>query len=383
MNNRQGTTGRDRTRGALVQVGPGAAPTVRELAPRFVIWFQFVRGRAENSARSYAADLRIFLGFCDKAGLTWPGQVTFRHVEMYLAWLRHERGLKPSSVNRHLHALRAFWRWLIREGFALANPTVEVPSLPRPTRLPNYLSIPEQESVLTELAKDPTLLGRRDYALVATALLCGLRVSELATLKVEDVDWEAGVLRVIGKGNKQREAVIIPRLQRILREYLAEVRPALESRRRQGHLRRPKRTWHGEYKVDGRRVHFTTGTTDKRVAEALLAEHLAGLRFVQASPYLFLRAHERGSRFRAKTGEPSFATRVLYRIIRDRVSPILGRPVHPHMLRHSFASRLRERGADLLLIQEGLGHADIGTTTIYAHLTSGKQKAEIARYLEE
>jgi site-specific recombinase XerD len=373
---------------ALAPLGASGLLTLRDLVPRFLVWFKFVRQRADLTVASYGWDLRTFLDFCDRAGLSRPDQVTFRELEMYLGWLRHDRQVKPTSANRHLAAVRAFWKWLIREGHALGNPGADTSPLPTPKRLPSWLPIHEQERILGALAQDVTLLGRRDHAMIATFLLTGARCAEIATLRLDRLDLEAGTLRVIGKGNKERVAVVIPRLATILREYVEHVRPGLSVVRPRGHLRRqrtsgghPGPTWQAEYQVKGRKVSFSTGTTDKVVARARLTERLTGLAVQQASPYLFLRWHRRGSRFLAKDGL-AMTSRAVYRIVRDRLSKLLGRPIHPHMLRHSFASRLRERGAPLELISEALGHEQINTTMIYAHINSAKQRADVARFLE-
>jgi site-specific recombinase XerD len=375
---------------ALAPLGASSLLTLRDLTPRFLVWFKFVRERAPLTVDNYGFDLRTFCDFCDRAGLSRPDQVTFREIEMYLAWLRHERKAKPTTANRHLSALRTFWRWLIREGHALGNPAADTPSLPTPHRLPTWLPVHEQERILGALGQDVTLHGRRDHAMIATFLLTGLRCSELARLRVEDLDLTTGTLRVIGKGNKEREAVIIPRLARILEDYLQSVRPALAVVRPRGHLRRtrggggdrrPGKTWLAEYTTGGRRVSFSTHTADKLIARARMAERLAGIVVQQVSPYLFLRAHRGGSRFRVKEGLP-MVSRAVYRTVRLRLSALLGRPIHPHVLRHSFASRLRSAGADLQLISEALGHEDLRTTTIYSHLSTKKQRADIAKYLE-
>jgi len=178
--------------------------------------------------------------------------------------------------------------------------------------------------------------------------------------------------------------VVIPRLARILADYVQSVWPALAAIQPKGHLRRNHRgggMWRAEYKFAGQRVFFNPRTTDRLIARARLAEHLYGVAVRQTSPYLFLRALLKASRFRVKQGLP-LVSRAVYRIVRERLSALLGRPIHPHMLRHSFASRLRENGADLQLIQEALGHEDLSTTTIYAHVSTKKQRADIARYLE-
>jgi site-specific recombinase XerD len=205
---------------------------------------------------------------------------------------------------------------------------------PKLTRaLPQYLTVPEQEAALAALAADPSDLGRRDHALIATALLTGLRVAELAALELAHLDLAAGTLRVVrGKGGKDREVPIIPRLAGILRAYLDDVRPRLLDR---GPSRfvfvnaSPKRTWR-----------------DRHAGQPLL-------------------------------------TRTLWWTIHHRMSPLVGRPVHPHMLRHSFASRLRAAGADLQLVQGGTrAREHHHTTTIYAHLSTPGRRAAVAKLLE-
>jgi integrase/recombinase XerD len=201
--------------------------------------------------------------------------------------------------------------------------------LKTPKRLPKYITIPDQDRVLAELAKDRTPYGIRDRAIVATMFLAGPRVSEVATLRMEQVDLAARTLRFIGKGDKERELPIVPRLAKTLDEYVRDARPAL---------------------LRGRDL-----------------------------PWFFVPlGKNRGSRNK-HTDE--LLTRSLFMMIRLKLGPLVGDKVHPHMLRHSFASRLRENGADLQLIQEALGHECLSTTTIYAHITTSKRRQELARLL--
>jgi site-specific recombinase XerD len=224
-------------RHGIIRITPGVLPlaprnrTLAEYAPVFLKWLSFVRQRRENTVRSYGEDLKTFLGFCEQAGLSQPDDVSFRHLEFFLGWLQKERGLKASSANRHVHALRTFWRWMVREGIATTNPAAEVFVLPTQKKLPNYLSVIEQEKTLATLATRTDLVGRRNYAIVATGLLTGLRCSELANLELAHLDLDAGVVRVVnGKGMKDRELPVIPRLEAILRGYLEEVRTPLVGR---------------------------------------------------------------------------------------------------------------------------------------------------------
>src|SRR2546428_7737294 len=152
---------------------PPSGRSFRELVPAFLQWFQFVRRRSDNTVRSYGEDFKTFLGFCATADLERPEQVDFRHLEFYLGWLRKERGVKPQTANRHLHALRSLYRYLAREGIVAINPAADCFMLPTQKKLPDYLTVPEQERVFTGPAGNHSLLGRRDQAPVATALLTG------------------------------------------------------------------------------------------------------------------------------------------------------------------------------------------------------------------
>jgi len=355
--------------------------TLADYAPIFLKWFAFVRHRRENTVRGYGEDLKAFLGFCEQAGLSKPEDVSFRHLEFYLGWLQEDRGIKARSANRHLHALRTFWKWMVREEITTRNPAADVFMLPTSRTLPGYLTIPEQEQLLARLGARSNLTGQRDYALVATALFTGLRCSELSHLQLTHVDLEAGILRVIeGKGRKDRELPIIPRLERILRAYLEVTRPALLALAG-GYIAPPspkkgERSWAVLRTLpNGKRV---------RVARAPSQEEAQRLRAaipstLSTNPYVFVRG---SAQWLPKHGVQALGPRTIFMSIGRLCLDVLGRKVQPHMLRHSFASRLRENGADLQDIQEALGHANITTTTMYAHLTTRRQREKLAAYLK-
>jgi site-specific recombinase XerD len=259
-------------------------------------------------------------------------------VEAYLVWLRQARQASPQTANRHLHALRTFFHYLRREGIVGVNPAADAFMLKSDRRLPHYLRIPEQEALFDILIRDHSPMGQRDLGIVGVMLLAGLRVSEVCHLRVADVDLEGERLRVIrGKGGKDRELPIVPRLGGFLAAYLSDGRAQLEA---QPISRRP----------------------------------------APPSPWFFVRASGRGAYRLTHAGKPLLA-RSVYNVIRVKMEPHVGRRLHPHMLRHSFASRLRENGADLQLIQEALGHSRIETTTIYTHITTAKRIDELTKYL--
>src|SRR5213593_2214400 len=210
---------------ALAPLGASALPsrpgaTMAEQIAPFLGWFIAIRGRQPNTISSYRRDLESFVVFAEAGGVTLPSQVTFSLLEMWFAHRQHRDGCKAATVNRARHALGSFFKFLRRQGLVQHDPVSDTYALPKAQRVPRYLTIAEQERVLEAFASRTTLSGRRDYALIATALLCGLRVSELVSVRITDLDLEAGILRVTGKGDKQRECTIVPRLREILLDYL-------------------------------------------------------------------------------------------------------------------------------------------------------------------
>lgn len=380
---RDGGGGREAAGRLVPPSGALLAQRGRALAdyvPVFLQWFTFVRQRSQNTVLSYGENLKRFLAFCDRATLVRPEDVDFRHIEFYLGWLQQECGLKPRSANHHVHCLRSFWRWMVREGIATTNAAAEVFLLPEVQPLPRYLHIPVQEQWLTILEKNHALVGVRNYALVATALLTGLRNSELSNLQVKHLDLDGGTLRVIeGKGKRDRELPIIPRLEIVLRDYLIRVRPRLLAHPgitidKPNPKRRSYRWYVRQRQPDGKMVTLAVATTAQEAHEARgrVAPPPAD------NPYVFVRA----DRWIHRRGIEPLGPRSIFMTIRRLAKATLGiDDVSPHMLRHSFAARLRENGADLQDIQEALGHASIRTTTIYTKLATRKQRERLAEYL--
>ncbi len=278
----------------------------------FLEYLVVERGLRQNSLEAYQRDLIRYLTYLrDRNRVATSLDRT--DVPRYLLALR-EAGLTPRSVARHLSAIRQFHRFLVRQGRATEDPTSHLEA-PRPwRRLPGVLNSEEVDRMLA-VREVVTPRAMRDRAMLELMYASGLRVSELVGLRLGDVDLSLGVVRVVGKGDKERLVPVGDMAADSLRAYLKEGRPRLESGR--------------------------------------------------ASDHLFLARHGRG------------LTRQRFWQLIKRIALAAGitKPVSPHTLRHSFATHLLERGADLRSVQLMLGHADIGTTQIYTHLSRAHLKA--------
>ena len=264
------------------------------------------KGLSRNTIESYGRDLRVFLDFVEGREIRSFREVTRGDVLAFLKELQG-RGLSVRSVSRTLISLRGLFRFLLLEGHLEEDPVEEM-EIPRPPRsLPHVLSLQEVERILE--APDPgTPLGVRDRAMLELLYATGMRVSELAGLAPEGVDIQVGFVRVKGKGDKERVIPIGEVARERLDIYLREGRPRL---------------------LKGRE-----------------------------SPYLFVNRQGRG-----------LSRQGIWKLIkRYALEAGVLTPITPHTLRHSFATHLLERGADLRFVQVMLGHADIGTTQIYTHL---------------
>jgi site-specific recombinase XerD len=288
----------------------------------FFNWLRAALERSPATINSYEDALNKFVAFCEAAGIQAPDDVRPKIVQRYLAFLRQARGLSVSTVNHHRHALATFYRFLIQEEVTTFNPAAASIGLKPARRLPDYLTPTEQRWVLETLAQGRRRRAQRDFAVVALMMLCGLRASELCNLRVSHLDLDTGVLRVVeGKGRKDRLVPIIPWLAAVLRWYFAEVRPA------------------------------------------------------------FVKAPDVDHVFPNRAGAGAMARPALWGLIRRVVSPIIGRPAHPHMLRHTFASRAIEGGGNLVALQMAMGHDSPSTTMIYSHIPDPEYRAKLAGWL--
>jgi integrase/recombinase XerC len=288
------------------------------------------RGVSPHTLAAYLRDVGDFASFLSREFLNRPEAEIAAASSDVLAvrsWLAHlrARGLSKTSMGRHLSALRAFFRFLAREGLSGENPAraVATPRADRP--LPRTLSVAEAAAVV-EAGKDgETDLTARDRALLELLYATGLRVSELVALDLSDVDLASRQLRTLGKGRKERIVPFGEKAAVALREYLRE---------------RPRGRGGDE-----------PGAPSARGGRRPTRE-------AQAADAVFLNA--RGGRLTDRS----------VRRILDRALRIAGLTRHasPHALRHSFATHLLAAGADLRSIQELLGHASLSTTQKYTHL---------------
>lgn len=274
-----------------------------------------MRAAAEKTRRAYAADVARFAQWCVRHALQ-PAAVDVRSLRRYAASLS-QSGLAPSSLARHIASLRSFYRMLREHGAVDANPA-ELLTLPRrPRSLPHVLR-PEELTVLLDGIPAATALDLRDRAMLELAYASGLRAEELVKLKLESVEFDAEVVRVEGKGSKTRLVPVGEPALRALRAYLERARPALA---------------HDE------------------------------------EPALLL----------SKSGRPLSTSDVRRRLRIWSQRAGLGGGVHPHALRHSFATHLLNGGADLRSIQELLGHSSISTTQVYTQVESARLRRAYAR----
>jgi integrase/recombinase XerD len=275
------------------------------------------RRMAANTVAGYARDLRRYVVFLARRGGRGPLTADVGVLREHLAWLA-ERGLAASSRARCLSALRGWYRFLRLEGRLERDPTEFIDSPRGWKRLPRHLSGEEVERLLAQPDRR-TRTGRRDALLLALLYDCGLRVSELAGLRLDQVDVEAWLIRVRGKGGKERLVPFGEAAREQIIAYLAQSRG--ETRRAAG----------SRHLFPGVRGGHLTRQREWQVVKA----HLAGAGVTRA--------------------------------------------VSPHTLRHSFATHLLDNGADLRAVQVLLGHADISTTQIYTHLSQERLRRVHAR----
>ncbi len=274
-----------------------------DLIARFLDHLRHQRRFSPHTLSAYAHDLTALAAYCDRAGVAHWRDVTSTHARAFAAAL-HRQGLSSKSIQRQLSAARSFYRYLRREQLVDGSPWSGIAAPRAPRRLPKVLSSDEAVKLVAVPVSSP--LAARDRAMLELLYSSGLRLAELVSLDIGDVDRDEAIVTVMGKGSKQRTVPVGRHALDALRAWLAE---------------RSRLVPAGERAL-----------------------------FVNA----------RGGRLTARA--------VQLRLKHWARQQGVGRAVHPHMLRHSFASHLLESSGDLRAVQELLGHANLSTTQIYTHL---------------
>lgn len=277
-------------------------PDLSELVENFSLYLEMDRNLSPHTVKAYEKDLRQF---CEVVPGVEFERVSFLHIRRFLSHLT-QAGCERTTIARKVAALRAFFRFLIRERIIQADPMVGVSTPKLKHRLPKYLEDDEVKRLLELPFVGP--IGQRDRAILEVMIASGLRVSEVSALTFSQLDLAEGEIRVLGKGNKERLALLGRSALEALDSYLKEGR---------GFLLQEK--------------------TDR----VFLNRDGGGLQARSIARMLVKRAREAG----------------------------IERTISPHTLRHSFATHLLSHGADLRVVQELLGHASLSTTQIYTHVS--------------
>jgi integrase/recombinase XerD len=298
----------------------GRAPDAIDLGlDSYLAHLRVERGLLPATLESYARDLAEYLEWLRAQGVRALSSVTEQQILQHLASLQR-RGLSRSSQARHLAAVRGLHRFAVAEGLAPQDPSAQVGATRGSRPLPNFLGVGEVDRLLAQPYARQGAPGARDRAMLELLYASGLRVSELVTLPLSAVDLRTGVARVRGKGDKERVVPVGERALEALARYLGGPRAQLLGARQSRDL-------------------FVTPR---------------GARMTRQGFWKLLTRYARAAG--------------------------ISRRVTPHTLRHSFATHLLERGADLRAVQAMLGHADIATTQIYTHVDRERLKAVLSRH---
>ncbi|MDP3791176.1 MAG: site-specific tyrosine recombinase XerD [Candidatus Omnitrophota bacterium] len=286
---------------------------MKELLSEFINYLSVERGLSKNTIASYRTDLASFSGYFDSKGLNSIENIKRDNITNYLLHLK-DKGLSGNSVSRALVAIKMFYKFLAQEHFIKDNVAgvLESPKLIRP--LPNVLNISEVERLLAA----PDLrdwMGIRDKAALELMYATGMRVSEMVDLPTSTINLEMGFIKCRGKGDKERMVPIGSQAKNSISRYLEKVRPSLLKDKTDNHL--------------------FLSRLGKRVS--------------RQSFWKMMKKYAKKAKIKKE--------------------------IAPHTLRHSFATHLLERGADLRVVQEMLGHSDIATTQIYTHINKERLKS--------
>ena len=290
-----------------------------DLAEEFISYLSIERGLAENTLISYKRDLGTFIGYLEKRGIHSMERIKKNDITLFLMSQR-DKGLSANSVARAFAAIKVFYKYMVGERNLKENTAslIDAPKLWK--HLPETLNLDEVEKLITQ-PNVKKWMGARDRACLELMYATGLRVSEIINLKTNDVNLEFGFVKCMGKGGKERIVPLGNQAKRATSKYLDKVRPKLVKR----------------------------GILDAKLFLTRLGKGMSRQQF-----WKMVKRYARDARIK--------------------------KGITPHTLRHSFATHLLERGADLRVVQEMLGHADISTTQIYTHINKERLKSIHHKY---
>ncbi len=273
-----------------------------QILSEYLEYLEIEKGLSNNTTEAYRRDLSDFIENCS----TELSEVKRTQISNYI-WILHEKNYTPASITRKIASLRGFFKWLCVNEYCSADPTLTLEQPKMPKKLPKVMTIQEIETILDQD------LSKLDKVIVELLYGCGLRVSELASLKINDFDLNAKYIQCYGKGSKERIVPMGAKAVMALKNYLPE----------------------RDYLI----LKFKMNTK-----KLLIHEH--GREITRQDIYNFI--HSQGKK--------------------------IHKTISPHTLRHSFATHLLENGADLRVVQELLGHSDVSTTQLYTHISKKRLK---------
>lgn len=284
----------------------------------FLTYLSVVKGLSKNTLESYGRDVLKLAVFIEEKNTTSIDQIEYKQILDFLTHLK-KQGLKPRSISRALISIRQFFKFLLTERFIESDPTFLIRTPKSKRVLPEVLSLEDVEKLLS-FPEESSPKGLRDKSMLEVLYATGIRVSELVELNLNDVNFELGYVVAYGKGSKERIVPMGEKAKIKLIEYLDTSRPKLLKSRTSVNL-------------------FVTRLGKKMTRQGF---------------WKIIKTHSRKSGIR--------------------------KTISPHTLRHSFATHLLERGADLRAIQIMLGHSDISTTQIYTHVERERLKEVHKKY---
>jgi len=286
---------------------------MKELISTFLDYLSVERGLSKNTIASYREDLTSYLDFMERMHIDTLSKIARQNITGFML-AQKEKGLAANSIARRLAAIRMFHRFLAREKITKGDPTSLIDSPKLWKKIPETLSLNEMESLIAQPNIRDTR-GIRDKSVLETMYATGMRVSEVVNLKKDDINLDVGFLRCVGKGNKERVIPLGAKAAACLSRYITVSRPRL---------------------------------LKNKDSEFLFVSRM-GKKISRQSLWKLIKKYARQARIK--------------------------KPIKPHIIRHSFATHLLERGADLRSVQEMLGHSNISTTQIYTHVNKDRLKA--------